>query len=166
MEIHDYSSRRGALIPLLPKIYEMLKDNSERDKLSGLAPPENIITWKQKTGKAILDVNRRLLVALDGGVLAGIFFYRHDGTDILIEDVHTAWAYRRNPGVIDGFLKKLEYDAGTKNATFYASDRVKIDADKEMLAAKGFKATYEDGREKLGTLAQAAAAIKIRYTGR
>ncbi|MCL2577219.1 MAG: hypothetical protein FWE27_04115 [Defluviitaleaceae bacterium] len=163
LEINDYSSRRGVLVPMLPKIHEMLKINAERDKLSGLEPPEHIIMWQQKMRKSITDINRRLFVALDGGILAGIFFYRYDGENIFIEDVHTAWAYRNNPGVIDGFLKRLEYDAGTKNATFFVGERVKIDADKEMLAAKGFKETHTDGWEKLGTREQASAAIKLRY---
>ncbi|MCL2225972.1 MAG: hypothetical protein FWB96_13475 [Defluviitaleaceae bacterium] len=163
MEIHDYSSRRGALVPLLPKIHAMLKENASRDKLSVTEPPEHIISWRQKMRRTIVDINRRLLVALDGGSLAGIFFYRYDGANIYIEDVQTAWTYRKNPAVIEGFLKRLEYDAGTKTATFFVGERVKIEADKEMLAAKGFKEAHEGGWEKLGTLSQAAAAIKLRY---
>jgi len=163
LEVNDYSSRRGAVVPLLPKIHEMLKVNAERDKLSGLEPPEHIITWKQKMNKAITDINRRLLVALDGGILAGIFFYRHDGGNIFVEDIHVAWAYRKNAGVIDGFLKRLEYDGGTKTATFFLGERIKIDAEKEILASKGFKEAHEDGWEKIGTLSQVSAEIKSRY---
>jgi hypothetical protein len=163
MDINDYSSRRGVLVPLFPKIHGMLKENAERDKLSALEPPEHIITWQQKMRQSIVDVNRRFFVALDGGNLAGIFFYRYDGKSIYIEDVQTAWAYRKNPDIIDGFLKKLEFDAGTRDATFFASERVKSDSDKEMLASKGFKETHADGWEKLGTFSQAAAAIKLRY---
>jgi hypothetical protein len=166
LEIHDYSSRRGVLVPLLPKIHAMTKDNVAKDKLTNLEPPEHVVTWTQKMRKVILDINRRFIVAVDGGNLAGIFFYRSDlrvGKKIFIEDVQVAWAYRNNPHVIDNFLKKLEYDQNTKDATFYASERIKIDHDKELLAAKGFKTTHEDGWERLGTFSEAAGAIKIRY---
>lgn len=164
IEIHDYSGRRGALVPFFPKIHAMLKENAERDKMAGLEPPEHIVTWTQKLRKVLLDINRRFIVAADGGNLAGVFFYRYDATKVFIEDLQIAWAYRNNPNVIEGFLKKLEYDQAAKDATFYASERVKIDSDKEILAAKGFKTTHEDGWEELGTLQQAAGAIKIRYS--
>lgn len=163
MEINDYSNRRGVIVPMFSRIHAMIKENVERDKYAGLEPPEHVITWTQKMSKVVLDINRRFIVAKDGGNLAGIFFYRYDGSNIFIEDVQTAWAYRNNHNVIDGFLKKLEYDQGTKDATFFASERIKIDADKEILASKGFKVTYENGWEKLGTFSQAAAAIRIRY---
>jgi hypothetical protein len=180
LEINDYSSRRGVLVPLFPKIHAMLKENSERDKFSNLEPPEHLIIWQQKIRQVILDINRRFIVAMDGGNLAGIFFYRIgkvdgvgkidgigkvDGNEgkIFIEDVQAAWSYRNNTHIIDGFLKKLEFDKHSKDATFYASQRIKIDYDKELLAAKGFKTVHEDGWEKLGTYSQAAGAIKIRY---
>lgn len=163
LEINDYSSRRGILVPLLSKIYTMFKENAERDKLADIPPPEHLITWQHKIRKKLLDINRRFLVAMDGGMLAGVFFYRYEGADIYIEDVQTAWAFRNNPYVINGFLKKLEYDHGTKEATFFVSDRIKVDSDKELLARKGFKDKYEGGWEKLGTFSQAVAAIKLRY---
>lgn len=164
LEFNDYSNRRGVIVPILPKIHAMLAENAARDKLAGLEPPEHVIMWSQKMRKILTDINRRFIVALDGGFLAGIFFYRYDGKNIYIEDVQVAWAYRNNPGVIDGFLQRLEYDPGTKDAAFFASGRIKSDSDTEALAAKGFKKELDDnGYEKLGTLAQAAAALKLRY---
>ena len=162
LEIMDYSSRRGVIVPILAKIHAILKENAEKDKTQ--EPPPHIITWQQDKRKELLDINRRYLVALDGNVLSGFFFYRYDGGKIYIEDIQVAWSHRNNPHVIDGFLKKLEFDPGTKDAAFYASERVKRDADKEMLASKGFKEEHEGGFEKLGTFSQASAAIKIRYS--
>jgi hypothetical protein len=121
MIIHDYSNRRGVLVPLLPKVHALLKEIAERDKISGLETPEHVITWQQKKRKELTEINRRFLIAMDGEILAGIFFYRYEGKKIFLEDVQTAWAYRNNPRVMEGFLKKLEYDAGTKDAIFFAS---------------------------------------------
>ena len=50
-EFIDYSSRRGAIVPLLPKIHALLKENAEKDKLSGLEIPENLVTWRQKINR-------------------------------------------------------------------------------------------------------------------
>lgn len=163
LQINDYSNRRGVIVQFLPKIHALLKENAERNPQAGLEPPEHVIRWQQKMRSVLIDINRRFFVALDGNNLAGIFFYRYDGDKILVEDVQTAWSYRNNPNVIDGFLKRLEYDQGAKDATFYAGERVKLDADKELLANKGFKDTHEGGFEKLGTLSQAAGALKLRY---
>jgi hypothetical protein len=163
LEVKDYSARRGVIVPILPKIHAMIKENAEKDTIAGIAPPEHIITWTQKMRKLLMDIKRRFLVASDGGNLAGIFFYRYDETKIYIEDLQIAWAYRNNPGVIEGFLKRLEFDAGTKDATFFVSERVKIEADKEILAAKGFKETHDGGWEELGSLQKTAAALKLRY---
>ncbi|MCL1878563.1 MAG: hypothetical protein FWF80_06870 [Defluviitaleaceae bacterium] len=163
LEINDYSNRRGVIVPMLPKIHAMLVENATRDKLASLEPPEHLIVWSQKMRKVLTDVSRRFFVAQDGGFLAGIFFYRYEGEKIFIEDVQIAWAFRNNPGVIDGFLQRFDYDQGTKDATFFASERIKSEADKEMLASKGFKKELEDGWERLGTYSQAVAAIKLRY---
>ncbi|MCL2355979.1 MAG: hypothetical protein FWC70_02310 [Defluviitaleaceae bacterium] len=161
LEVNDYSNRRGIVVPMLPKIHAMLAEIAARDKHS--EPPEHVIIWSQKMRKILMDINRRFIIALDGKFLAGIFFYRHDGGNIYIEDLQVAWVFRNNPGVIDGFLQRLEYDSAAKDATFFASERVKSDADQEILAAKGFKRELEDGWENFGTLAQASAAIKVRY---
>jgi hypothetical protein len=165
LEINDYSSRRGVIVQLLPQIHALLKANAQ-EKLTNLVPPEHVITWTQKMRRVVLDINRRFIVAVDGGNLAGIFFYRSDlrnGKKIFFEDVQVSSKYKNNPLVIDGFLKKLEFDQNAKDATFYASERIKIDFDKELLAAKGFKVEHEDGWEKLGDFKDAAGALKIRY---
>jgi len=172
LEINDYSNRRGVIVPMLPKIHAMLAENATRDKLASLEPPEHLIIWTQKMRSVLTDVNRRFFIAQDGGFLAGIFFYRYEKTDaqtdagakIFLEDVQVGWAFRNNSGVIDGFLQRLDFDAPAKDATFFASERVKSEADKEILAAKGFKKELdENGYEKLGNYSQAVAAVKLRY---
>ena len=165
MEIHDFSARRGALVPYFSQIHAMIKENALRDRFGNLQPPEHLVTWQHKMRKELVDINRRFVVALDGGQLTGVLFYRVDGTDIYIEDIQVAWAHRNNPAIIDGFLKRLEHDqtAGAKGAVFYASERIKIDMDTEKLVARGHKVERVDGWEQLGTLAQTAAALKIRY---
>jgi len=163
LEFIDYSSRRGALVGLQQSIYNMQKDNALRDKLSGIQPPEHIVTWSQKMKVNLLDINRHFLVAMDGKVLAGILFYRYQGANLYIEDLSVPWAYRKNPKVIDGLLKKLEYDANARDATFFASERIKSEADKEILASVGFKETHEDGWENLGNMSVAVGKLKLRY---
>ena len=167
MEFHDYSNRRGALVQFLSKMHEIMKENAEQDKQGNIEPPEHIITWTQKKRKELTDITRRFYVAQDGGdgsILAGFIFCRIDGGKAYIEEVQLARAYRNNPLVLDGLLKKLEFEPLIKDAEFFASERVKANADEEMLAAKGFKAEREDGFEKLGTFAQASAALRIRYS--
>ncbi|MDR0272506.1 MAG: hypothetical protein LBI27_04230, partial [Clostridiales bacterium] len=164
-EIKDYSTRRGVIVPILPKIHKLLKENAEQDKLACIEPPEHLITWQHKMRRELVDINRRFLIAVDGPNVAGFFFYRYDGKKIYIEDFQVAWAYRNNANVIEGFLKKLEFDKGTTDAVFYASERVKIEANSEILASKGYdvKKTDDEGWEELGPLKQTAGALKMRY---
>ena len=164
IEINDYSGRRGVLVAMLPKIHAIMKDNAGRDKFGLTKQPEHLVTWQQKTRQTITDIRRRLIVAQDGEMIAGILFYLCDGGKVFIEDVQVAWAYRNNPTVIDGFIRRLECDPGSKDAVFFASERIKTDANTEILASKGFKKTYENGMEELGTLSQACQALKIRYS--
>jgi hypothetical protein len=167
---HDYSNRRAVLVPLLAKVHELLKEIAVKDKLSGLETPEHVISWQHKKRRELTDINRRFLVAMDGDNLAGIFFYKYDGTDIYLEDVQIAWKYKNNPHAIEGFLKKLEFDAGAKGAIFYSGKRIRNEAEKEILALKsavppnnGTKSSFP-AYEKLGDFSQMSDAMKIRYT--
>ena len=163
IEFFDYSSRRGVLVPLLPKVHALLPENAKNDKTSGQEPPEHIITWQQKIRQQVVDINRRFLVAKEGEDLAGLLFYRFQGTDIYIEDLHVSWKHRNNIQVVEGLLKKLEFDQGAKDASFYASNRVKIEHDKEILADRA-REERSDGWEALGSLGQTINALRIRYT--
>ena len=162
VEVQDFSSRRGAIVPVLPSVHAMLAENSKH--IASTSPPEHIIIWTQKMRKILMDINRRFFLAMDGKIVAGVFFYRIEGGNVFFEDVHVAWTYRNNSSVVDGFVQRLEYDASLKGATFFAGKNVRSDADQEILMAKGFeRGLDENGYEKLGTLSQAAGALKARY---
>jgi len=157
LEFFDYTTRRGALLPFIPKIYEMFKENAQKDSAAGYQMPEHIITWKQKINSQLVDINRRFLIAADGDNLAGLLFYRYEKTDIYIEDLQLSWIFRNNAQVLEGLLKKVEYDPLSKEAIFFASNRLKVDVDAELLKTK------RDEWENLGSYREAANLLKIRY---
>ena len=163
IEVFDRSGRRGVLVPMLKKIHELIATNALRDTAAGLPPPDNYIIWSHKMRKQLVDIKWRFLVAMDGATIAGLMFYRYLDTAIYIEELQIAWAYRKNPQVIEGLLRKLEFDPGTKVAVFYANDRMKLEPDKEILASVGFRDEHEGGWECLGSFADAVNAIKLRY---
>ncbi|MCL2203899.1 MAG: hypothetical protein FWB88_08170 [Defluviitaleaceae bacterium] len=171
-EFIDYSSRRGAIVSLLPKVHALLKELSVKDKLCGLEPPETLVMWRQKINPLLLDINRRFLFAMeiagpDKREILGYMFYRYDGSGperVYIEDMQVAWRHRRNAGVVAGLILKLEKDPRTKNAVFYGGERLRVTTDKELLANVGFKETFPDGWEPLGNLKEATGALRIRYT--
>ena len=169
LEFIDYSTRRGAMVALLPKIHALLTELAVRDKIAGLTPPEHLVTWQHKARKELLEVHRRFLVAMDGNLLAGLFFYRYDENkenegNIYIEDVQIAWVFQKNSLVLEGLLKKLEYDADARNANFFASGRIRIETNKEILASVGFKEVKEGEWENLGNFKEMANALKTRYS--
>jgi len=169
LEFIDYSSRRGAMVALLPKIHALLTEIAVRDKIAGITPPEHLVTWQHKARKELLEVHRHFLVAMDGNMLAGLFFYRYDKdskekNNVYIEDVQIAWIFQKNALVLEGLLKKLEYDADARNATFFASDRIRIETNKEILASVGFKEKKEGEWENLGNFKEMANALKVRYS--
>jgi hypothetical protein len=128
LEFIDYSSRRGTMVALLPKIHALLTEIAVRDKIAGITPPEHLVTWQHKARKELIEVNRRFLVAMDGNLLVGLFFYRYDKNEknnVYIEDVQISWAFQKNPLVLEGLLKKLEYDADARNATFFCKQQNK-----------------------------------------
>ena len=163
IEIYDYSNRRGILVPMLPKMYEIITKNATLDKMAGIAPPEHIITWQHRVKKELTDLSRRFIVAMDCGTLAGFLFYRYQGGDVYIEELQIAWIQRNKPQILDGFLKKLELDAGTENALFYVNDRIKTEASKEILASVGLREKHEGGWECLGDRTATSTALRIRY---
>jgi len=169
LEFIDYSTRRGAMVALLPKIHALLTEIAVRDKIAGITPPEHLVSWQHKARKELLEVNRRFLVAMDGNLLAGLFFYRYNKdkagkNNIYIEDVQIAWVFHKNPLVLEGLLKKLEYDADARNANFFASNRIRVETNKEILASVGFKEEKEGDWENLGNFKEMTNALKVRYS--
>ena len=155
IEVYDHSSRRGALVPMLKKIHALIAEN--------VATTEHVIFWSHKMRKNLVDIKWRFLIAVDGANIAGLFFYRYDGSDIYIEEMQISRAYSGNPQVAEGLLRKLEFDQGTKDAVFYANDRMQLEANKEILASVGFKEEHEGGWERLGDLPATVNALKLRY---
>lgn len=164
IEFTDYSSRRGAVVALLTDMHAMLTENAKKDTLGVTTAPEHIVSWKQKVNATLRDVNRRFVVATEVNKLVGVFFYRYEGTNLYVEDLHVAWAYRHNAKVVEGLLKKLDFDPMAKDAMFFAGERVKVESDKEILASVGFKQQHEGGWENLGNMTSAVGALKLRYS--
>jgi hypothetical protein len=171
LEIIDYSSRRGAIVPLLPKVHALLKELSEKERLCGLEPPENWVTWRQKMNPLLLDVQRRYLFAIDvekpdKREVLGYLFYRcspQEADRLYIDDMQIAWAHGINPAVAEGLINKLQNDPRAKAAMFFGSERLRKMADKEILAGVGFKEHFPDGWEPLGNVREAMGALKLRY---
>jgi len=173
LEFFDYSNRRGVMVQFLPGVHALLLNNSQKDKLACLPPPEHIITWQQRLRNELLDINRRFLIAVNkteprrpgekNANVAGVFFYRYSGNDIYIEELQIAWDLRNDPQVLEGLMKKLEFDIGTKEVTFFAGERIKVESDKEQLAAKLLTKTNAENWENLGNLKAAINALKFRY---
>jgi hypothetical protein len=171
-EAIDYSARRGAIVPLLPKIHALMKESAALDRLGGLEPPENFVNWRQRVGAQLLDINRKWLFSMEiAGAekrdVIGFLFYRYDAEKpdtLYVEDLLIAWAHHNDPAVLAGLLGKLENDPRAKSAAFFCGERIKAPADKELLASVGFKETFPDGWEPLGNLKEAISALKLRYT--
>ena len=166
-EFIDYSSRRGAIVPLLPSVHALLKELAKKDKHYLHDAPEDLVLWRHKMEPLLLDISRRFLFALEMAgtrrTLLGFLFYRYEGNDIYIEDKQLAWRSRSDMAVSHGLINKLERDPRAKDAVFYANDRLRKPVDKEILAAAGFKETIPGGWEKMGGINEVTAALKQRY---
>ena len=163
LKITDYSTHRGGVVTLLPKIHAMFKDNAQSDKTGVLKHPGHIITWQQQIKKQLTDINQRFIIATEGTELAGLLFYRYENGSAYIEEMQFAKTYENQTAAFDGIFKKLEMDKAAHGAVFYVSDRIKLERNKEILAAAGFKESIENGYEKLGSLAEAAAGLRLRF---
>ncbi len=163
-EVIDFSSRRGALVPLLPKIHALLTVNAVKDKVAGIAPPENIILWKHRAHREILEIHRRFVLVMDGNSVTGLLFYHFKEDSVYLDQFQIAWEYRHNPAVLDIMTDKFAANREVKACgSVYAGENVKAPADKELLASVGFKETFPDGWEPLGTVAEAVGALRTRY---
>jgi hypothetical protein len=165
LEIHDYSNRRGVLVPFLPKIHKLLTETANMDKSAGIEPPVNFIIWRQEYGKRLVEVNRRWLVALDGSLLVGVFFFHFlNESEIYLDELRVAHKYRNHNAVITLFHDRFVSDFAVKKVTaVFAGPTIKKESHQEKLAAVGFGEHYENEREPLGEPAKAAAELKRRY---
>ena len=163
LKITDFSTHRGGVVALLPKIYAMLKENALGDKSGVLRNPGHIITWQQEIKKQLTDINRRFIIATEQGEICGILFYRHENENAYIEEMQFSKNNKNQVAAFDGMFKKLELDKKSANAVFYVSDRIKLERNKEILAAVGFKENIKNGYDRLGSLGEATAVLKIRF---
>jgi len=165
MQAYDYSTRRGAIVPLLSRVHALMTTNAKNDTLCGIDPPENIIFWRQRLYKQLVDIHTRWLFVLDDKQVAGVLFYHigEDVPDIYIDELQVAWPYKGKPIVLAALLDKLGQDPAAKAARFFGSERVKSPHDKEILESRGFVETFPNGWEPLGNHSEALAALKLRY---
>ena len=114
-EVFDYSARRGALVPLLASIYKIICETKIKN-------PENFIFFKQRMSKLLIDINYRWIIINENKQLAGFLFYRYEGKNIYITDLHISKSVKTPVDAITMLIKKMEYDQGTKTADFYEND--------------------------------------------
>ena len=114
-EVFDYSSRRGAIVPLLADIYKIICETKIKN-------PENIIFFKQRMSKLLIDINYRWIILNEKKSLAGFLFYRYENETIHITDLHISKTVNSPKEAITLILKKMEYDQGTKTASFYENE--------------------------------------------
>ena len=178
LEAVDYSGRRGVIVSMFDAIYALLKKNAEKDVMAHLPPPEHIILWKQSMRGQLMDVNRRWFFAFDGKTLAGLAFFHlggaspanpsplvpASGENIYLDEFQLDWAYRHSDAAFNVLLEKFANDREVAAAAaIFASERVKNEENKEILASVGFKDTPPDGYQRLGTTQETASALKQRY---
>jgi hypothetical protein len=164
LELTDYSNKRGGLVTLLPKIHALFTENAAKDTLARFAPPENIILWKQRYNKMVVEISRRFLIVTDGTAIAGLMFYHFKDGSVYLDELQIAWHYRHNQAVFNMLTERFSNSNEVKAVTaFYAGANIKSPADKELLASVGFMETFPDGWEPLGNLAEAVGALQTRY---
>jgi hypothetical protein len=164
LEITDYSNRRGALVPMFPKIHALFAENATKDTLARFTPPENIILWKQRYRKLLLEINRRFLLVIDGYAITGLMFYHFKDGAVYLDELQIGWYYRNNPAVFNLLIEKFVNSNEVKAVSMvYAGANIKSPADKELLASVGFTEKFPEGFEPLGSVSEAAGALKLRY---
>ena len=159
VNIVDLSRRRGAIVHLLPQVYELLQK-------SGHGLPNRIL-WTQGMRKAVVEINRKWIFALEGTYhLRGLMFY-HLGADgkSLYLDAFEA----NNTKIFELLITKFSNDSTVKNQEiFYIGRNIRREAAEEMLESVGLQddSVYDDdGYQNLGGLAETVKALKLRYLG-
>ena len=156
VNIVDLSRRRGAIVHLLPQVYELMKKN--------YAELPHIIFWKKEMDKKIIDINRRWVFALEGTkIVKGLLFYNisRDRKTVYVDSLIAAGI------VFNELLIKFEYDDAVKSAeAFYISRDIKNEANTEMLKNVGLQdesVFNDEGYQLIGGLTDVLQVLKIRY---
>ena len=157
MNILDFSNRRGTIVHLLPQVYALLKKE-------GVNLP-NIIIWKHAMNKAVVEIHRKWVFALEGNkIVKGLLFYHlsSDGKSCYIDSLVAT-----DSKLAEALLKKFEQDDIVKERqAFYISRHVKKEASEEVLETVGLQdesVFNEHGFQPLGGLADTVSALKVRY---
>ena len=167
LKVTDYSNQRGGVVKLLPKIHRMFKENALTDRSGTLQDPGHLVTWQQKMSKLLVDVNWRFIAAVDGDELAGVLFLRFfssdEVTEAYIEEMQFSRRFYGDTAVFDAVFAKLAMDRKTGDAVFFVSERVRLEKNKEILASVGLVEVATGGFERLGSLSEARASLRIRF---
>jgi hypothetical protein len=170
MEFVDYSSRRGAIVPLFPGVHNLLKELATKDKAGAPPMPETLVIWRRKMNELLMDTERRFLFALekkgDKRDVLGYIIYRCEARApkvIYIEDMQIARERRRDPAVVEGLINKFQLDLRTRDAQFFGGEKLKMVPDKEILAEVGFRDSFPDGWEPMGNCKEAMGSLRVRY---
>ena len=163
LRVTDFSSHRGGVVALLPKIHSMFKENARADRSGVLQNPGHIVTWQQKIKKRLTDINWHFVIATQGDRLVGVLFYRHEGNNAYIEELQFHKDFEGDTEAFDLIFKKLEMDKKALSAVFYVSQYVKLEKNKEILASVGIKEAAACGYENLGSLGEAKASLRLRF---
>ena len=170
MNIVDLSNRRGAIVHLLPQVYDLLKEYKGELSASGGKPGDfdgvpNYVLWMHDMNKAVVDINKKWVFALRGtNYVMGLMFYRlgTDGVSLYIDYV------MGTPAVIDELIKKFEQNDLVKaREKFYVGRDVKREAAEEVLGTVGLQddtVFNEEGYQPIGGMKEALAALKFRYS--
>lgn len=156
MNIIDLSNRRGAIVHMLPNVYDLLKKDGH--------DLPNIIIWTQSMKKAIIDINRKWIFAtISSKDVQGMMFYRMgtDGKSLYIDTLSGS------PKTVEALLKKFEQNDLVKaRENFFISRYIKREEADEVLETVGLQddSVYdEEGYYMLGGLNEVISALKIRY---
>ena len=150
----DYSGRRGAIVPLLPKIYELYKAR-------GLTQ-DHYVHWSQAVRKELVDIRTKWVIAQQGTDLKGLLQYRVDADTLYVE------VLLLQPGVdVMPVLKKFERDGVVRSCgTFYFSRNLKKTTNNEILDSVGLLSEpeyHENGYRRIGDLNSALTELQLRY---
>ena len=173
MNVVDFSRRRGIIVHLLPQVYALIKEDREGkaggghfDSPFGSVP--NIVLWTHDMRKALVDIRKKWLFALEGQRnVRGMMFYRidDDGKSLYIDTLIAA--KDAQAAVLEALLVKFERDDLVKACEdFYVSRDVKREASEEVLESVGLQdeSVYNDeGYQFIGDLAEAGKVLRVRY---
>ena len=161
MNIIDLSKRRGAIVRLLPQVYELLKEEKKGNM-------QNIVLWTHSINKSLVDAKRKWLFALEGNdKVWGVMFYRlgDDGKSVYIDTL--AVKKTAPPGAPEAIIKKFEQDTEVKvREKFYLGRDIKKEQSEAILEGVGLQddSVYtHEGYQPLGELTEAGRALRLRY---